>query len=51
MEQPPPQPDQPPDPQPDQRGEGLDLLTVALLVFFVSLILIVGALLFLPAIV
>jgi hypothetical protein len=50
MEQPPPQPP-PPDQQPDQRGEGPDLLTVALLVFFVSLILIVGALLFLPAIV
>lgn len=34
---------------PDQRDGGPDLLTVALLVFFVSVIAVVGAMLSLPA--
>jgi len=44
------EPGQEPAPPADQPGE-LDLLAIGLLVFFVSLILIVGALLILPAIV
>jgi hypothetical protein len=35
---------------PDEPQSGLDLLTIGLLVFFVSLLLIVAALLALPAI-
>jgi hypothetical protein len=34
-------------PPPDDQTTGLDLLSIALLVFFVSLIVVVGALLFL----
>jgi hypothetical protein len=37
-------------PPPDEPHAGLDLLTIALLVFFLSLIVIVAALLFLPAV-
>jgi len=35
---------------PQEPHPGLDLLTIALLVFFLSLIVIVAALLFLPAV-
>ena len=35
---------------PEEPHAGLDLLTIALLVFFLSLIVIVAALLFLPAV-
>jgi hypothetical protein len=41
------QPAESPTPPP---GDGLDLLTIGLMVFFVALIVIVGALLLLPAI-
>ena len=49
----PPRPDEPLDEPPPTDGEtqvGTDLLTIALLVFFVSLVLIVAALLLLPVI-
>jgi hypothetical protein len=48
-------PEQEPEPEPqtqtetDQQAGEVDLLSIGLLVFFVSLILIVGALLILPA--
>ena len=45
------EPGQEPAPVADQPAGELDLLAIGLLVFFVSLILIVGALLILPAIV
>ena len=37
-------------PPPEDQSTGLDLLSIALLVFFLSLIVIVGALLLLPQI-
>jgi hypothetical protein len=51
-DQPPPAADQPPVAgQPQPEGTGADLLTISLLVFFVSLLLIVAAMLVLPNIV
>ena len=38
------------EPEPDQPQRGADLLTIGLLVFFVSLLVVVAALLTLPAI-
>jgi hypothetical protein len=45
------QPDSPPGASPAPAGNGADLLTIGLLVFFVSLLVVVAALLVLPAIV
>lgn len=45
------QPDARPDAPPGPAGNGADLLTIGLLVFFVSLLVVVAALLVLPAIV
>lgn len=40
----------PPDGEPLEPGEGADLLSIGLLVFFVSLLLVVAALLALPVV-
>jgi len=43
-------PEEPAEPEPAEPAEELDLASIGLAVFFVSLILVVGALLILPAI-